>query len=89
MQIMMDVTIWLLITSIPSKKRKRIKQNITVLKKQVWFSNLIKNKGFLLLFNADFRNIIGNYDLTVDTNQREKISSLKRELETFVYIKNL
>jgi len=89
MQIMMDVTIWLLITSIPSKKRKRIKQNITVLKKQVWFSNLIKNKGFLLLFNADFRNIIGNYDLTVGTNQREKISSLKRELETFVYIKNL
>jgi hypothetical protein len=82
------VIIWLVITSIPSKKQRRINKNIKILKQQLWFSSLIEKSGPFLLFNPDIRNIINKYNLQDETHKKENMSNLKHELEEFIQTRN-
>ena len=79
-----DMIIWFLLTSIPSKKQKRIRKNIKILKQEVWFSSLVEKGGPLFFFNSDIRNLISQYNLQDETLKNENIAKLRHELEELI-----
>ncbi|MCC2527452.1 hypothetical protein LKL24_08500 [Bacillus halotolerans] len=73
--ILVESVIWILITSIPSKRNLKFRRNLKTLKKHAWFRNLMKDYRPLFLMNSTIQNKIIEYNENIDSK------TFKMELE--------
>lgn len=81
MYALFDFIIWFSLISIPSKKQKRIRKNIKIIKQELWFPTFVEKEGPLIFFNNDIRILISNYNLQDASFRNENMLKLKGELE--------
>lgn len=70
-----DIVSFILEAMIPSKKRRRYKRNLRILKKQEWFRQLEKNYSPMFYSTQSIRAKIIEYD------DRHNLQEFRRELE--------
>lgn len=80
--IILEIASFILEALIPSKKRRKYRRNVNVLKKQDWFRRLAKNYGPAFYMTQSIRAKILKYDDSLDLQiyRKELEKTAKRDI---------
>lgn len=80
--IIWEIVSFILEALIPSKKRRKYRRNVKVLKKQDWFRKLAKNYGPMFYMTQSIRAKILKYDDSLDLQiyRQELEKTAKRDI---------
>ncbi|MEK4634538.1 MULTISPECIES: hypothetical protein [Bacillus] len=72
---LVETILWIIVTTIPSKRNLKFRRNLKSLKKQAWFCELKKNYGPLFLMNSTIQ------DKIIEYNENNDLETYKEEIE--------
>lgn len=70
-----------IIITLPTKKKKRIRKNISLLKEEPWFSELITNYSLEYRYKSSVRKILEKVDYEEIANDAQQVKKFKEALE--------